>query len=747
MRTWLTAGTVGLSAAALAAGAASAATPPGATIRVLSNRADLISSGDALVAVDPPRGVRASSIRLSLGRRDVTNVFGIRPSGRFEGVVSGLALGPNALSARISGRPATQITITNHPNGGPVFSGPQVQPWGCQKTAVDKQCNQPARFSYLYRSTDATKAGLQTYDPSNPPSDIATTTTDQGVSVPFIVRQETGYQDRDQYKILTLFAPGKPWSRWHPQKQWNHKLMITHGGGCGVDYETGSAPLADYSGTLPAPVPGYIDSYIVGLGRGFAVMSTALDNNGHNCNILTQAESLMMGKEHVIEAYGDLRYTIGSGCSGGSLTQQWVSNAYPGIYQGILPQCSFPDTWTSATQVGEYHLLRAYFEDPSKWGAGVAWTPTQIAAVEGHALPVDAIVSDIGFFNAAISTHPCGGITDQQRYDPQTHPGGVRCGIADYTINVFGRRPHSVWSPQEHQVGHGFAGLALDNVGVQYGLEPLQQGQITPAQFADLNAKIGGLDIDARPTAHRLVADEPALRNAYRSGAINETNHLKDVAIIDLRGPDPGAAHDSYRTFAVRARLAQQNGTFANQVVWEGPFLIIGDPQYTAQGLVAMDRWLAVVESDHRDMPVAVKVIQDKPPDIHDQCSDGNGMKVSDQLCPPAVVPVYATPRMAAGESITTDTNKCQLKSLDRGDHGPLPFTDAEWAQLSATFATGVCDFGKPPVDKSNAIPWLTYQDATGRVIYGGRPLGGAPRSSVIQPKRKRRSRTRRGRR
>ena len=85
--------------------------------------------------------------------------------------------------------------------------------------------------------------------------------------MPFIVRQELGYQDRDQYRILTLFEPGKKWSRWTPQEQWNQKLLITHGGGCGGDYDTSSARLDDYSGTIP-PTPGYTQSYVTALGRG-----------------------------------------------------------------------------------------------------------------------------------------------------------------------------------------------------------------------------------------------------------------------------------------------------------------------------------------------------------------------------------------------------------------------------------------------------------------------------------------------
>ena len=75
----------------------------------------------------------------------------------------------------------------------------------------------------------------------------------------------------------------------------------------------------------------------------------------------------------------------------------------------------------------------------------------------------------------------------------------MRCTIQDAAINVFGPRPRASGAPQEKQIGRGFAGVPTDNVGVQYGLGALRSGKITPAQFVDLNAKIGGLDVDAEP--------------------------------------------------------------------------------------------------------------------------------------------------------------------------------------------------------------------------------------------------------
>ena len=58
-----------------------------------------------------------------------------------------------------------------------------------------------------------------------------------------------------------------------------------------------------------------------------------------------------------------------------------------------------------------------------------------------------------------------------------------------------------------------------------------------------------------------MAADRPALERVYRSGAVNQGDNLDQVAIIDLRGPDPGAFHDVYRTYAMRARLEREHGT------------------------------------------------------------------------------------------------------------------------------------------------------------------------------------------
>ncbi|NYI80000.1 DUF6351 family protein [Nocardioides panzhihuensis] len=774
--------------------AAAAPAPEDIVVETLSNRADLVFDGNALVRITLPGDADPEDLRVWLddtrhsstrrGDRDVTAAFAERPNGEIEGVVRGLRVGTNELTARLRDGRGAWLTITNHPRGGPIFSGPQLQPWRCQPTATDEQCNQEPEISWLYKSTNALLDGLQPYDPANPPRDVGTTTTDEGVRVPFVVRVETGYQNRDQYRIAVLWQPGEPWRRWRPQQQWNNKLFIPHGGSCGVDHEVGAAPTKDYAGTFDLGIPGVADAFgdspTVALGRGFAMLSTALANTGHNCNVTSAAESLMMAKEHLVETYGDLRYTIGSGCSGGSIAQQTIANAYPGIYQGLVVTCSYPDSLSPGLQFSDYHLLRKYFESSARLTDGKFWNPLQWAAVEGHLLPVNAVVADEGLFKQAVMpTHPCAGVSDQERYDAKSNPGGVRCSIIDGAINVFGPRPESVWTPQEKQIGRGFAASPLDNTGVQYGLEALRAGTITPEQFVDVNEKVGGLDIDVQPRPQRSVADPTALTNAYRSGMVNTASNLSEVAIIDHGGPDPGLAHDARWAWAMRDRLAREQGHADNQVIWYGVTPLIGDPSYSKEALLAMDRWLASVEADERDVPLADKVAQDRPGDLHDRCTQAQGVSSEDGLFLPvadplvddltggvldglngAVNPVldpalnlvvdpvsdvvcglgpvsdlvktdFATPRIVAGDNNYSDNAKCHLKPLRRtDDYGAFGLTDAQWARLQRALPSGVCDYSKPGVGFSETVPWLTYQRADGSVVYGGTPMGGAPRSA-----------------
>jgi hypothetical protein len=266
------------------------------------------------------------------------------------------------------------------------------------------------------------------------------------------------------------------------------------------------------------------------------------------------------------------------------------------------------------------------------------------------------------------------------------------------------------------------------------------EGIITPAEFVDINSKLGGATIDLKPQTQRFAANEPALARSYSSGAVNEANNLKNVAIIDLRGPDPGAFHDAYRTWSMRLRLEHAEGHFPyNHVIWFGEAPLIGSSTYQSEAVVTMDKWLSNVEADPRNtVPLEEKIAQDRPPEARDRCSNIEGFEMVNvpgvgQVCEaPLAQTRFSTPRVISGEEISTDKQKCQLKPLQAGDYYPITFIPEQWAALQKAFPTGVCDFSKPGVSQKGTVPWQTYQsDAAGAsVIYGGKPMGPAPSNS-----------------
>src|SRR6267143_6899167 len=219
-------------------------------IVTLSNRADLISGGDALVEVRVPKGMALNKVRLSLNGHDVTGAFTANAAARtLRGLVTGLVQGRNDLVAGEShGGRAVRLVITNHPSGGPVLLGSQTTPWICATptpvaqlgntpasnasglttTAFDAQCNIATEYKLFYRTTTAgcstglpdpsppapppTNNCFKPYTPGSAPADLAMTTTTAGLTVPYIVRVERGTINRGIYDIAVLFDPARPWT-------------------------------------------------------------------------------------------------------------------------------------------------------------------------------------------------------------------------------------------------------------------------------------------------------------------------------------------------------------------------------------------------------------------------------------------------------------------------------------------------------------------------------------------------------
>lgn len=675
----------------------------GLDIRVLSGRADMVSGGDSLVEL---AGVGEAFI-VEVDGREVTQTFQRRSDGRVIGRLTGLTLGGNVVRLVAEGR-ERRLTLVNHPVGGPVFSGEQLQPWLCTTERnglgppIDDQCHAQTVVHYFYWPADG--SGFRAYDPANPPADVAQTTTDQGRSVPFIVRQETGTQNRGIYRVAVLFDPSQGWQPWARQQGWNGKLHYPFGASCGTVHGQGDAqPVLIHRA----------------LSRGFMVATSSLNVLGASCNATTSAEAVMMLKEHIVETYGEIRYTLAEGGSGGAIGQHLVANNYPGLLQGIQPAVGYEDVWSTSMEVADCYLLLSYYEAAP---AGLWADEQDRIAVTGHAT-LGACEAWRPWFAQFFSPRGSCGLDAASQYHPVDNPRGCRSTVQDFNVATLGRRAPELWSQSATEetrtaeaIAGGFAVLPYDNTGVQYGWQALLDGRIDAEQFVHLNENLGAFEIDAQPVPGRRRADAGA-GSLYRTGAINDGAQLDQVAIIDLRASSNFEIHTDYHSYAMRARLDRANGHHDNQVIWTHTIAEYSEGAVADQAFMLLDRWLAAVEADASEDPIEVKLTRNKPADAVDTCFL-DGMPETDASRCAEAYPHYAAPRVVAGMPMSHDIASCQLKPLDRREYLDIEFSEAQWSRLQAVFPSGVCDYGKPAVDSEPSVPWLSY--AAGA---GGQPL------------------------
>jgi hypothetical protein len=677
-------------------------------ITVLSNRADLVSGGDALIEIAP--GLAEGAVVTRNGEV-ITELFGASGDGRAIALVDGLELGGNELVVTQSDGSGAALTITNHPVEGPIFSGPHLQPWDCTTSSnglgapLDEHCNVAPVVDYHYVSTAG--GGYRAYDVANPPSDVATVTNDRGDTVRHIVRRERGAMNRGLYALAYLHDPalGEP-DPTAPQAGWNGKLHYPFGASCSVNQTQGS-------------MPGVLDQSR--LQRGWAVATGSLNVLGHHCNPVLSAETVMMLKERLIEQVGPVRYTMATGGSGGAIGQLQVSNAYPGLVNGLMPGSMYPDVWSTAMEVSDCVLTETYFP-----AAAIPFTPLQKAAVDGHGPPQSSCAAWIALFAAggipfngcfSNSGVPTASVPEPpvlgRDYLPVVNPDGCRATIQDIQVNVWGQRPD------------GFAKRMFDNIGVQYGLEALNlplgnPGKITFAQFLDLNARIGGVDIDGVRTLERMRADEGAPEIAYRSSMLNDGEGLARTAIINFAASANVEIHTPYHAYALEARM-EKIGHADQHVIWHnGPSGLAWD---------TMDAWLAAVEAAGGIDPIEgmdPAVVQALRPEIaHDSCWSGSVQ----QPLEACASQVFGDARIKAGMPISHDNLKCELKPIDPADYaGAVPaLTATDLSLLATVFPEGVCDYSAEGVDKAPSVPWLSYADGP-----GGQPLGPPPASTGL---------------
>jgi len=691
--------------AAQTADTTSAGASSGLTVTTVANPyPQLVSGSDTLIRVTLPPAANQASLRVTEDGRNITSAFAAQPGGGLLGLATGLRRGTDVITAA-DGPDRASERITDHPITGPVFSGPQQEPFFCETTAFGlaaaKQpyCAAPTAVTYQYMDTAGQFEPLA--NPAQHPANLAHATVN-GRQVPYIVRVETGTIDRAVYQIAALYDGSAP-SPLHRDTSWNGKLVYTFGGGCNAGYHQGNQ------------TGGVLENLM--LSQGYAVASSTLNVLDQNCDIPLSAEAAMMVKEHFIDAYGPVQYTIGWGGSGGSIQQYAIADSYPGILNGIIPGYSFPDVLAITDEIPDCVLLDHFFASP-----GTSFSAAQQEAVAGFEQYETCVSADHVFGNRLTPAGSCNkpimnpddAIPASAEWNPVTNPDGVKCGAYQQMANQLGINPAT-----------GFANTTLDNTGVQYGLQALNDRQITPAQFITLNKDIGGLNYLGQPAAARMSASVRTITAAYRDDLVNSAAlGLRDTPVIDQRVYFDLAgylwdAHTTQWSFATRARLEQATGSAASQVIIENQPTTSEIGAASAYELQAMNQWLANIQADHSGRGLDEKVASDKPAGLADGCYLSATDRTTSPLTDPATGPcaaqyaVGSSPRQVAGEPLTSSVLKCQLRPVNFTAY-KVTFTAAQKAELRAVFSGGVCDYHLPGVGQVAPLgPWLSYGDGS----------------------------------
>ena len=350
-----------------------------------------------------PDMVTGGDVLVRVDRDATVRVNGRVVSGRGETrLLDGLALGRNTITAD-----RDRLTVINHPITGPVFSGPHEQPFVCETET----------------------AGL------GAPLDSDCSVATHHETRPDGVRFETGTINRGIYEIAV-------------PADWNRRLIYNFGGGC-TDGWYRQGP-----GT-----GGVLDAFM--LSHGYAVASSSLNVFGNNCQEVTAAETMMMVKEHFIEAYGVPASTMGFGCCGGSYQQHQIADNYPGLLDGIMPGCSFPEvTQATVSFITDAWLLDHYFTQSADW--------YRRAEAGGHRLRQLRDEHRTSRRAPAGSTRACSAASCPPTSATTRSPTRTARAATSTTT----RSTSGVAIPTT-----GFARRPLDNVGIQYGLRALSRAR------------------------------------------------------------------------------------------------------------------------------------------------------------------------------------------------------------------------------------------------------------------------------
>jgi len=692
-------------------------------------------------------------------------------------LVEGLAEGSNRLELHHAEQgPLSELELEVHPVTGPIFSGPQQYPFVCTVTTelgkqplvdttgdtgfpvmddqdnqigLSRDCSIKPYVTFVYRTTGGSWAPLP--DDGSRPADMATTNLTDGRTVDFIVRQERGTINRFIYSFATLAEVGdKPWDA--SDNNWNGRLLFHFQGGVGIGHSQGG---------ISNDRALQVDT----LQKGYAVIYSTGTRTSPHYNLQVGGETALMVKEHFVKRFGVPDYTVAIGGSGGGIQQYVYSQNHPDLLDGGVPQYSYPDMVTQTIHIGDCELLEYYMDatdrDNPKWQ-----TTSNRSLLVGlnsndqYPDPFAAAKQMLGYSTAPGMTecipawrgltplvmNPLFGIADNQELmQPDGVMDDVRWTHYSDLKNIYGVD------------GDGEPRTLYDNVGVQYGLKALVDGDITKDEFLKLNAEVGGwkqpsemvqegfpflgsqADVMADPSlfdpwssrnmnlspddgttpAPRTEGDLQAIEAAYTSGMVFDGQ--LNMPVIDWRHylEEVLDMHNSHQSFSARQRIINRMGDAGNQVIWftdarPTDYSDADEPEpreefnQTWMALDVLHDWIINIQ-DNPEQSIA----ENRPATAVDACFETNGDLIEsgddvwngildnnpEGTCT-AQFQTYTTSRMVAGGPIEGSVFKCSLKpvasALSDGTYGTTSFTPAEVDRLNEIFPDGVCDYSQP---------------------------------------------------
>jgi len=733
------------------------------SLEIVSSRAEHVTGGTALLTLTGDYGqvdpaliqFRASGLILDVLRTTIT-------ADSQQWLIGGLPNGSVTIDAVSgTGQQLASIDVESHPISGPIFSGPQQYPfvcssvleWGVQPLVdhqeewgfpvfddsgdvigYSKDCSVEPFVEYQYRSTNGEYLAMP--DDGSRPADMSTTTLTDGRLVDFVIRWERGTINRFLYSYAVLADPSdRSESALDPGTvNWTGRLLFHFEGGVGVGHfqgriNAGRARLAE------------------ALAQGYAVAYSSGNRTGEHYNLQVGGETALMIKEHFIKRFGPPLYTVAIGGSGGAIQQYVYQQNHPGLIDAGVPQYSYPDMVSQTIHVGDCELLEHYMDvtdrDNPKWQITnnrsmlIGFNSTD--AVPD---PLAEIKRQLGYASAPgsnecipawrgltpLSMNPHYG---QVREQEKMHPPGIMDSVQwthyEDLKNIYGVD------------ANGQARVPWDNVGVQYGLQALTEGNITEEEFLDLNARIGGwkhpsemvqegFPFLGEPTAENFdpwsrrnmnlsEGDEPAPRTQgdiqaisalYQSGMVFDGQ--LNIPVIDWRHylEEELDMHNSHQSFSARQRITNRMGNADNQLIWFTDARPSASFDQTIQALDVLHDWVMNIKANPE-----VGVAANRPETAVDACFATDGSLIArgndvwggvlDDNAPGTCTqtfPLYSTSRIVAGGPIEGSVFKCALKPLDTalsdGTYGNWIPDSEQIAQLRTIFPDGVCDYSQP---------------------------------------------------